>query len=414
MNRFARIVATAAGASMLAFAAITSAAAQKKYDQGASDTGIRIGQTLPWSGPASAYSVEGQVQRAFFRRLNEKGGINGRKVVYISLDDAYSPPKTVEQTRRLVEDEGVLAIFGAVGTATNTAIHKYLNARKVPQILILSGASKWNDPENYPWTMAFYPLYDMEGQIYAKHVLQTKPDAKIAILSQHDDAGRDYVRGFREGLGERAKDMVVAEATYEVTDATVDSQIVKLKNSGADVFFLMATPKFGAQAIRRAHELNWKPTIYVVSVASSIGGVLKPAGLEASQGVITAATFKTALDPMWDDSPDMQEYIRFMKEEGLEGHITDRSAALGYVSAELLRRVLERCGDELTRENVMKQVSNLNDSDLPLLLPGVTVNTTPDSLSPFGALRLQRFEGESRVLFGEAIAARPGGGTKAP
>lgn len=399
-------VAILAAMTALIWTVVPSHAEAKKYDQGASDAEIKIGQTLPWSGPASAYSVEGLVQRAFFRRLNESGGINGRKVNYISLDDGYSPPKTVEQTRKLVESEGVLAVFGTVGTATNTAVHKYLNSKKVPQILIATGASKWNDPKNYPWTMAFYPLYDMEGQIYGRHIVETTPGAKVAILSQHDDAGRDYVRGFKEGLGDKAASMVVAEATYEVSDATVDSPMVKLKASGADVLYLMATPKFGAQAIKKAHELGWKPTIYVVSVASSIGGVLKPAGLQASQGVITAATFKTALDPMWDNTPDMQEYMKFMKEEGLEGHVTDRSASLGYVSANLLKRVLERCGDELTRDNIMKQVSNLSDSDLPMLLPGVTVSTKPDSLSPFGAMRLQRFQGEGWVLFGEAIAAK--------
>ncbi|MFD2678452.1 ABC transporter substrate-binding protein [Camelimonas lactis] len=379
---------------------------EKQYDQGATDTEIKIGQTLPWSGPASAYSVEGMVQRAYFDRTNRQGGVNGRKINFISLDDAYSPPKTVEQTRKLVEQEGVLAMFAAIGTAPNIAVHKYLNNKKVPQILILTGASRWNDPKNFPWTMAFYPLYDMEGMIFARHALQAWPNGKIAILSQNDDAGRDYVRGFKEGLGDKGKAMVVAEATYEVTDPTVDSQIVKLKNSGADVFFLMATPKFGAQALKKAHEVAWKPKTLLVSVASSIGGVLKPAGLEASQGVITTATFKTALDPAWDNAPDMKEYIAFMKESGLEKYITDRSASLGYVSAALMERILQRCGDNLTRANIMKQVSSLHDSDLPLLLPGVTVKTTPDNLSPFGAMRLQRFEGEGWVLFGEAISAQ--------
>ena len=394
-----------AGLASVAMAS-ASVAAGKNHGPGVSDTEIRIGQTMPYSGPASAYGVQGMVEVAYFRKLNEKGGINGRKVNLISLDDAYSPPKTVEQTRKLVESENVLAIYGTVGTPTNTSTHKYLNSKKVPQILISTGAAKWNDPKNFPWTTAFFPLYDVEGAIYGRYIIQNIPDAKIAILSQNDDAGRDYVRGFKEGLGDKLKSMVVAEATYEVTDPTVDSQIVKLKNSGADVFFLMATPKFGAQALKKAHEVAWKPKTLLVSVASSIGGVLKPAGLEASQGVITTATFKTALDPAWDNAPDMKEYIAFMKASGLEKYITDRSASLGYVSAALMERILQRCGDNLTRANIMKQVSNLHDSDLPLLLPGVTVKTTPDNLSPFGAMRLQRFEGEGWVLFGDAISAQ--------
>ncbi|MFC0283610.1 ABC transporter substrate-binding protein [Camelimonas abortus] len=383
-----------------------SFAAGKKYGPGVSDAEIRIGQTMPYSGPASAYGVQGAVEVAYFRRLNEKGGINGRKVNLISLDDAYSPPKTVEQTRKLVENENVLAMYGTVGTPTNTAVHRYLNQKKVPQILISTGASKWNDPKNFPWTTAFFPLYDVEGAIYGRYIVEHTPNAKIAILSQNDDAGRDYVRGFKEGLGERAKDMVVAEATYEVTDATVDSQMVKLKNSGADVFFLMATPKFGAQAIRKRHEMGWKSDIYVVSVAASIGSVLKPAGFDAAQGVITATAMKTPGDPRWSDSPDMKAYAAFMKDAGMEGMFSDSSAALGYLSATLLHRVLESCGDDLTRENLMRKVTSLNYDDLPMLLPGVNIRTTPENYSAFNTLMLQRFTGEGYELFGEPVSAR--------
>ena len=394
------------GIAGVAMAATAALAAEKKYGPGVSDTEIRLGQTMPYSGPASAYGIQGTVEVAYFKKLNEKGGVNGRKVNLISLDDAYSPPKTVEQTRKLVENENVLAIYGTVGTPTNTSIHKYLNSKKVPQILISTGAAKWNDPKNFPWTTAFFPLYDVEGAIYGRYILQNIPDAKIAILSQNDDAGRDYVRGFKEGLGDKAKSMVVAEATYEVTDATVDSQMVKLKNSGANVFYLMATPKFGAQAIRKKHELDWKAQTFVVSVAASIGSVLKPAGFEASQGVITATALKTPGDPKWKDSPDMKAYADFMKSIGMENMFTDSSAALGYLSATLVHRMLEAAGDDLTRENLMKQATNLNMKDLPMLLPGVTIHTTPENYSAFNTLMLQRFKGEGFELFGEPISAQ--------
>ncbi|GGC90004.1 ABC transporter substrate-binding protein [Chelatococcus reniformis] len=392
---------------MMAFAAATFAlvgaatAADKQYGPGASDTEIKIGNTMPYSGPASAYSVMGRVETAYFKKLNDRGGINGRKVNLISLDDAFSPPKTVEQTRRLVESEGVLAMYGSIGTATSAAVQKYLNVKKVPQILVSSGGTRWNDLKDYPWSMPFYPSYEMEAAIYGKYILAHKPDAKIAILSQNDDAGRDYVRGFKKGLGDKAASMVVAEVTYDLTDATIDSQIIKLKASGADTLFTMATPKFGAMAIRKVHELDWKPLNFVVSVASSIGSVLEPAGLDASQGLISAVSDKTPGDPMWKDAPDMKEFLAFMNEIGVES--SDTLAVRGYVSAIMLHRILERAGDNLTRENIMRVATSIDEESLPMLLPGISVKTTPTDVSGFHSLRLQRFEGKGWVLFGDVI-----------
>ncbi|GGC85281.1 ABC transporter substrate-binding protein [Chelatococcus reniformis] len=378
-------------------------AAEKAYGPGVSDTEIKLGQTMPYSGPASAYSLQGITELAYFKRLNERGGINGRKVNLISLDDGYSPPKTVEQTRKLVEDDEVLAIFSSNGTATNTAIHKYLNSKKVPQILLNTGAAKWNDIKSYPWTMAFYPPYAMEGRALAKHALATKPDAKIAILSQNDDYGRDYVKGFKEGLGSKAQTQLVAEATYETADATVDSQMLKLKGAGADTFFLAATPKFAAQAIRRAHELGWKPLLLVGSGASSIGAVLEPAGLDASQGLVTAVVMKTPADPLWKDDPAMKDFIRFMEETGLESKISQYGAVVGYTTAMLMHKILERAGDNLTRANLMKMVTSIDEKTFPMMLPGISLKTTPEDANAYHALRLQRFEGKSWVVFGDVI-----------
>ncbi len=380
-----------------------AAASGKKYGPGVTDAEIRLGQTMPYSGPASAYGLQGVVQQAFFKEINDKGGVNGRKIRLISLDDGYSPPKAVEQTRKLVESEDVLAIYGSLGTPSNTATQKYLNSKKIPQILISSGASKWNDPARFPWTTPFFPLYDVEGEIYGRYVVEKMPGAKIAILSQNDDSGRDYVKGFKKGLGDRARD-IVGEATYEVTDATVDSQIVKLKASGADMFFLMATPKFAAQAIRKKHELDWKATTIASSVAASIGSVFKPAGFDASQGVITASFMKTPGDPQYNDSPDMKAYVAFLKRNNMEQHFLDANAVLAFLSASVMTRAIEKAGDELTRENLLKQVTSLKMTDAPLLLEGVVVETRPDNYSAFNTLRLQRFKGEGYELFGEPIS----------
>lgn len=382
----------------------SSFAAEKKYGPGVTDTEVKLGQTMPYSGPASAYGLQGVIQQAFFKEINDKGGINGRKINLISLDDGYSPPKAVEQTRKLVESDGVLAIYGSLGTPSNTATQKYLNSKKIPQILISSGASKWNDPSKFPWTTPFFPLYDVEGEIFGRYVVDNLPKAKIAILSQNDDSGRDYVKGFKKGLGDKVKD-IVGESTYEVTDATIDSQMVKLKASGADMFFLMATPKFGAQAIRKKHELDWKATTLISSVAASIGSVFKPAGFDASQGLITATFMKTPGDPQWNDSADMKEYAAFLKRNKMEQHFIDSNAALAFMSATVMAHAIEKAGDELTRENLLKQVTTLNMPKAPLVLNGITIETTPENYSAFNSLRMQRFKGESFELFGDLINA---------
>jgi ABC-type branched-subunit amino acid transport system substrate-binding protein len=393
----------ALGALIMA-AVLPTAQAQKKYDPGASDTEIKIGQTMPYSGPASAYGSQGKATLAYFKMLNSKGGINGRKVNLLSLDDGYSPSKTIEQTRRMVEQEEVLAIMNPLGTPTNSATHKYLNQKKVPQLLISSGASKWNDPKNFPWTTPFYPPYIEEGIIYGKHIVQNFPNAKIAVLSQNDDSGRDYVKGFKLGLGAKVS-QIVKEVTYEVTDTTVDSQVIDMKSSGADTLFTMATPKFGAQVIRKVGDLAWKPNFYIVSVSSSQASVLEPAGLQNSTGLITAMALKLAGDPTWDNDAGMKEFLAFMKQWYPEGNPVDSSAALGYVSGQMIELILKNSGDNLTRENVMKQATNIRNQQFGLLLPGVTVNVTPDDFSTFSTFRTARFDGKRWAIFGEPIHA---------
>ncbi len=389
---------------LVAIAALPAAQAQKKYGPGVSDSEIKIGQTMPYSGPASAYGSQGRATLAYFKMLNAKGGINGRKINLLSMDDGYSPPKTIEQTRRLVEQDEVLAIMNPLGTPTNSATHKYLNQNKVPQLLISSGASKWNDPKNFPWTTPFFPPYVEEGIIYGKHIVQNFPNAKIAVISQNDDSGRDYVKGFKLGLGAKAS-QIVKELTYEVTDATVDSQVIDLKTTGADALFMMATPKFGAQVIRKVAELGWKPNFYVVSVASSQGAVLEPAGLQNAVGLITAMALKLAGDPTWDNDPGMKEFLAFMKQWHPEGNPVDSSVVLGYVSGQMIELILKNCGDNLTRENVMKQATNIRNQTFGLLLPGVTVNVTPDDFSTFSTFRTARFDGKRWAIFGEPIHA---------
>jgi ABC-type branched-subunit amino acid transport system substrate-binding protein len=393
----------ALGALIMA-AVLPTAQAQKKYDPGASDTEIKIGQTMPYSGPASAYGSQGKATLAYLKMLNSKGGINGRKVNLLSLDDGYSPSKTIEQTRRMVEQEEVLAIMNPLGTPTNSATHKYLNQKKVPQLLISSGASKWNDPKNFPWTTPFYPPYIEEGIIYGKHIVQNFPNAKIAVLSQNDDSGRDYVKGFKLGLGAKVS-QIVKEVTYEVTDTTVDSQVIDMKSSGADTLFTMATPKFGAQVIRKVGDLAWKPNFYIVSVSSSQASVLEPAGLQNSTGLITAMALKLAGDPTWDNDAGMKEFLAFMKQWYPEGNPVDSSAALGYVSGQMIELILKNSGDNLTRENVMKQATNIRNQQFGLLLPGVTVNVTPDDFSTFSTFRTARFDGKRWAIFGEPIHA---------
>ena len=395
-----RIVAIATSALLLTSGPVR---ADKKYDAGVTDVEIKIGQTMPYSGPLSAYATIGKVEAAYFRMVNEQGGINGRKINLISLDDAFSPPKTVEMTRRLVEQDEVLAVFQPLGTPTSTAVRKYLNERKVPQLFIASGATKWADPKNFPWTIGWQPNYQTEGQIYAKYLLAAKPNAKVGILYQNDDSGKDYVKGFREGLGDKAGSMIVAEISYEVSDPTVDSQIVTLKASGADTFFNETTPKFAAQAIRKVHDAGWNPLQILVSISASVGAVLTPAGLDKSTGLITGVYFKDAVDPQWSNDPAMKEWLAFMKKYYPEGSIIDSLNIYGYMTAQTLVQVLKQCGDDLTRENVMRQAANLKDLQLPLLLPGIKLSTSPDDFTPIKAMRLARFDGKTWVAFGETI-----------
>ena len=377
--------------------------AQKAYDPGVSDTEIKVGNTMPYSGPLSAYGTIGKVEAAYFRMVNEQGGINGRRIQFVTMDDAFSPPKTVEMTRKLVEQDEVFLIFQPLGTPTSLATRKYLNARKVPQLFIASGASSWNDPAAYPWTMGWQPNYQTEGQIYARHILQTNPNAKIGVLYQNDDAGRDYVKGLRAGLGERAKTMIVKELSYEVTDPTVDSQIVDLQASGADVFFNESAPKAAAQAIRKAYDIGWRPVQYLVNISTSIGAVLMPAGLEKSVGLISSAYLKDASDKQWDNDPGMLAWRGFMKKYYPEGNVADSANIYGYAVAATLVQVLKQCGDNLTRENVMKQAANLKDFRSDVMLPGIAINTSPTDFAPIESLQLQQFNGRQWVLSGEVM-----------
>jgi len=380
----------------------SSALAQKKYDPGATDTEIKIGQSMPYSGPASAYGTIGKTEAAYFKKINDEGGINGRKINFISLDDGYSPPKTVEMTRRLVEQDEVLFLFGTLGTAPNTAIQKYMNAKKIPQLFVATGASKWNDPKGNPWTMGWQPNYETEGAIYAKHILQTKPNAKIGVLFQNDDYGKDYLKGFKEGLGDKAK-QIVAEVSYEVTDPTIDSQIVQLQASGADVFFNITTPKFAAMAIRKAYDIGWKPVQYLNNVSLSVGAVLTPAGLDKSVGILSSNYGKDPTDPQWDNDPEMITWRAFMKKYYPDGSLTDASNTYGYSAARTMVQVLKQCGDNLTRENVMKQAANLKNFDTGMGLPGILINTSPTDFAPISAVQLMKFDGKSWVRFGDVI-----------
>ncbi len=391
----AAIVGLALGAS--------SALAQKKYDPGASDTEIKIGNTMPYSGPASAYGTIGKAAAAYFKKINDEGGINGRKINFISVDDGYSPPKTVEMARRLVEQDQVLLIWGPLGTPSNTAIQKYMNAKKVPQLFVYTGATKWNDPQHFPWTMGWQPNYQNEAAIYAKQILQTKPDAKIAVLYQNDDYGKDYLKGFEDGLGAKAKSMIVARASYETSDPTVDSQIVQLQASGANVFFNITTPKFAAMAIRKAYDIGWKPVQYLNNVSASIGSVLIPAGLEKSIGLITTEYLKDPLDPAWKDDPGMNAWRAFMRKYYPDGDLKDGGNVSGYGNAQTLVQVLKQCGDNLTRENVMKQAANIKDLQLDVMLPGIKLNTSPTDFAPIQAEQLARFDGKEWVRFGDII-----------
>lgn len=387
-------------------AASGSVSAEKQYGPGASDTHITLGQTMPYSGPASAYGTIGKTELAYFKMLNERGGINGRKINLISLDDGYSPAKAVEQVRRLVEEEQVLALFQTLGTASNSAIHKYVNARKVPHIFVSSGAAKWNDPKNFPWTIGYNLNYQMEARIVARHLLKARPNAKVAVLYQNDDLGKDYFKGFKDALGEKAKTMIVAEATYEVTDPTVDSQIIQLKSSGADTFYNITIPKFAAQGIRKAYDIDWKPLHLLAGVSALRTLVLEPAGLEKSKGIVSVSYLKTLDEPGVETDPAAREYFDFMKKYAPDAKAADVANIYAYNAAILMARVLEQCGDELTPENVMKQAANLREVKLPLSRDGITINTSADDYSVYSQGQLIQFDGERWVSIGEVLGAK--------
>jgi ABC-type branched-subunit amino acid transport system substrate-binding protein len=399
-----------ASAAFIMFAASSNGAlAQKKYDTGATDTEIKIGNIMPYSGPASAYGIIGKTEAAYFKKVNAEGGINGRKINFVSYDDAYSPPKTVEQARKLVESDEVLFIFNSLGTPPNSAIQKYMNSKKVPQLFVATGATKWNDPKDFPWTMGWQPNYQSESRIYAKYLLKEKPDAKIAILYQNDDYGKDYVKGLKDGLGTKAASMIVIEDGYETSEPTIDNHIVKFKSSDANVFFNVTTPKFAAQAIKKMAEIGWKPLHLLNNVSSSIGSVMQPAGYENGQGIISAAYLKDVADPQWGNDPGMKQFLGFLEKDFPEGNELDGSVIVGYGVAQTLVQVLKQCGDNLTRENVMKQAASLKNFRTEVLLPGVMINTGPDDFAPISQLQLQRFKGEKWELFGDVVSGDVGG-----
>jgi branched-chain amino acid transport system substrate-binding protein len=395
----------------LAIAALTSsnALAQKKYDTGATDTEIKIGNIMPYSGPASAYGVIGKTEQAYFNKINAQGGINGRKINFISYDDGYSPPKTVEQARKLVESDEVLFIFNSLGTPPNSAIQKYMNMKKVPQLFVATGATKWNDPKEFPWTMGWQPNYQSESRIYAKYILKNMPNAKIAVLYQNDDYGKDYLKGLKDGLGARAASMIIAEESYETTEPTVDSHIVNLKASGADVFFNITTPKFAAQAIKKNAEIGWKPLHFLNNVSASIGAVMKPAGFDASQGLISSSYLKDPADPQWANDAGMKAFDAFLAGDFPEGNRIDLNVMYGYTVAQGLVHVLKACGDDLTRANIMKQAASINGLELGGLLPGVKVQTSATDFAPISQLQLMKFKGEKWDLFGDIISGDVGG-----
>ena len=375
-----------------------------QYGPGVTDTEIKIGNTNPYSGPASAYGINGKVHAAYFAMINEKGGINGRKINYITRDDSYSPPKTVELVRQMVEQDQVFLIFASLGTPSNMAIHGYMNENKVPQLFIATGADQWNDPKHFPWTMMWLPSYGIESHIYANYILKNLPNAKIAVLYQNDDYGKDYLNVLRAGLGDKVAKMIVATQSYETTDPTVDQQVVALQGSGADVLLTAATPKFAAQTVRKVYDIGWRPTHFLNSVGNSVGTVMKPAGLEKGIGAISATSIMDPTDPQWQGTPGYKEWLAFMNSHGLSGSITDVQAAIGYSYAQTMAEVLKMCGDNLTRENVMKQAASLHNLQLPLMLPGITLNTSANDFDPIKQMQLQKFDGTTWQLFGDVMS----------
>ena len=397
------LTAFAAAVAMIA----TAANAQKKYGPGVSDTEIRIGNIMPYSGPASSYGVIGKTEAAYFNKINAEGGINGRKITFISYDDAYSPPKAIEQARKLVEGDEVLLIFQPLGTPSNSAIQKYMNAKKVPQLFVATGATKWGDPKDFPWTMGWQPNYQSEGRIYAKYILDHYPNGKIAVFWQNDDAGRDQVKGLRDGLGDKAN-MIIADKSYEVSDPTIDSQIVALHDSGADIFFSWAAPKGSAQAIRKVGELGWKPKFFLANVSTSVAGVLKPAGLENAKDIISTAYIKDPTDPAWKDDPGVKTWRAFMDKYYPDGDKTNSNNVYGYAAAQTMVQVLKQCGDDLTRENIMKQAANLKNFSTEMMLPGIKINTGPNDFFPIEQMQLMKFDGEAWRLSGDVITGEVG------
>jgi branched-chain amino acid transport system substrate-binding protein len=382
--------------------------AQPAYDTGASDTEIRIGSTQPYSGPASSFGTIGKVQEAYFKMLNERGGIGGRKIIYISYDDAFSPPKTVEQTRKLVEGDEVLFIFSPLGTAPNSATQKYLSSKKVPQLFVASGATKWGNPKEFPWTMGYQPPYQAEGRIFARYILAEKPDAKIGVLYQNDDFGKDLLKGLKDGLSDKAS-LIVSQESYEISEPTIDSHILKLRAAGVDTIVNFSAPKFTAQSIKKVAELGWQP-LQITNVSSiSTTQVMKPAGYQNAQGVVSAAYAKDGSDPQWSDDPGMKTFYAFLEKYAPGVDRNDSIALYGYNAALTLQKVLEQCGDVLTRENVMRQAANLKDYRNEVLLPAILINTSQTDFYPIEKLRMMRFKGETWELFGDVIdAAMPG------
>jgi branched-chain amino acid transport system substrate-binding protein len=403
MHTQLKFAMTAALAAMLVGAMASSAFAQKRYDPGATDTEIKIGNIMPYSGPASAYATIGKTEAAYFKKLNEEGGINGRKINFISYDDGYSPPKTVEQARKLVESDEVLLVFNPLGTPGNSAIQKYMNAKKVPQLFVSTGAAKWNDPKNFPWTMGWQPSYQVEARIYAAYILKNYPGKTIGVLYQNDDFGKDYIIGLHEGLGDQAGKLIAVEVSYETTSPTVDSQVVQIKAANPDIFINVATPKFAAQAIKKIGELGWKPVHLLTNVSVSVGSVMRPAGLENGQGILSANYLKDPKDPKWKDDPAMNEWRAFMTKYYPEGDQEDISTVFGYGVAKGLEQVLRQCTDDLTRENVMKQAANLN-FEIGIYLPGTRIRTSPTDFAPLEQLQMQQFKGESWELFGPLMS----------
>jgi len=404
-----RGLALASAALVMFAASAVGALAQNKYDVGVTDTEIKIGNIMPYSGPASAYGVIGKTEQAYFNKINAEGGINGRKITFVSYDDGYSPPKTVEQARKLVESDEVLLIFNSLGTPPNSAIQKYMNAKKVPQLFVATGATKWNDPKDYPWTIGWQPDYQSETQIYGKYILKNHPDGKIAVLFQNDDYGKDYLKGLKDGLGAKAATMIVAEDSYEVSEPTIDSHIVKLKASGADIFVNISSPKFAAQAIKKNGEVGWKPMHFLNNVSVSIGSVIKPAGLENAQDIISSQYLKDPTDPQWKNDAGMKEWNAFLDKYYPEADRTDANVMYGYTVAQGLVYVLKNCGNDLTRENVMKQAAGIKDLELGGLLPGIKVNTSATDFAPLSQLQLVKFKGETWERFGDILSSDVGG-----